>query len=112
MHKWPRRTAAMLVLGLMSGAGTACADDLFQGTLTPVGGQWQLERCNAVRTRYTLLLPEAASAQLEQAWRSRQGQPVQAGVLGTVCAEGEHWRLQVSTVLTLVPGSCHLADMF
>ncbi|MCP9760483.1 hypothetical protein EGI20_18760, partial [Aquitalea sp. S1-19] len=83
-----------------------------QGTLTPVGGQWQLERCNAVRTHYMLLLPEAAMAQLEQAWRSRQGQPVQAGVLGTVSAEGEHWRLQVSSVVTLAPGSCHLADMF
>ncbi|MCL6262679.1 hypothetical protein [Craterilacuibacter sp. RT1T] len=110
MHK--RRGCAAAILALVWASGGASADDLFQGTLMPVGAQWQLERCNAVKTRYRLVLPAGADARLEQAWRLRSGHPVQLTLLGEAVAEEGAYRLEVREVRALLSGSCHLESLF
>ncbi|MCP9760511.1 hypothetical protein EGI20_14550, partial [Aquitalea sp. S1-19] len=76
------------------------------------GGQWQLERCNAVKTRYRLVLPAGAGTRLEEAWRLRSSHPVQLTLHGEAVAEEGAYRLEVREVRALASSSCHLESLF
>jgi len=108
MHDRMRYAALLATCSLA--VPSAMAADLFQGTLAREDAQWVLVRCNAVKTRYRLVLPASEAGRFDAASQAGAG-TVQASLLARASADAGGYRLNVESVRSLAPGSCHLEDL-